>query len=241
MKRRLLIFSVLLLASCSLSAQSGQSALSDKTLVELFSVFKKTDGYTYQIQTESHAVTEPGKIVIELTDVYQSNAPFVTYSSSEREVALLCRKGQFKVDKKNKTIQYKEFVRDAEYEELVTDYNMTLNQGLDSIFLKDAFITSKKTGKTSLSYLLHYGESSYFKSLHLVCRRSDSIPDSLVYIIERPMPGFNNDGNATKIIQKVKTSRYRKQQPNELGRLSQHPNLVDFLQNEYKGYKLQNI
>lgn len=241
MKARQWILPAMMLLPCSLLAQRGQPAFSDKTLVGLFSGFKSADGYMYQVRTESHAATEPDKVVVETTDVYQGNAPFISYSSSEREVVLLCRKGQFKADKQNKTVQYREFDSDEQYEQVAAGYNSSLNQSLDSIFLKDAFITSKKAGKTNLTYMLHYAGSSYFKSLHLVCRRPDSIPDSLVYIIERPAPGYNHEGNATMVIQKVKTSRYRKQLPGEFGRLLQHQNLVDFLQNEYKGYKLQNI
>jgi|GEM_PF-5177583 len=240
MKGSILILPVLMLLPCALFAQKRPPALSDKTLLKLFAAFKQAEGYAYQVQTESYATGEPDRVVMEQTSVYLSIAPFVSYSSSEREVVLLCREGQFKADKQSKTVRYKIFASDSEFQQVAGSYTTALNQGLDSIFLKDAFVSSKTTGKTTISYRLSYGQSSYFKDLNLVCRRTDSIPDSLVYIIERPVPGYNGTGKETTIIQKVKTSGYKKQVPGEVGRMQQQ-GMIEFLQKDYKGYKLQNI
>ncbi|MFA6152124.1 MAG: hypothetical protein WC716_12435 [Chitinophagaceae bacterium] len=244
MKNKIVLLTLLLIpASCLLYAQKLNPAGSDIELCAMINKIKMADSVSYTAETQTFLTNEPQKVTKIATRFFQIKGErAVIYTKTDNELFFFNHSGQFKVNHTAKTIQYRLFESDSIFKEYLNTYTDYGNDKIDSFFLKDAYVFTKKVKGKLISYQLKYEKQVHPKEIKLCYQAGLTLPDSVSYTLEQPYWGSEDPSNPIFVSQKVVAFNYRKQIPSEVVTIMTHAkDLLQFIKNEYKTYTLQAI
>ena len=234
MKQQFLLLALAVLPFGIASAQSPKPAThQDKDLFNLFLRLKKADSVSYTSEMAYYDVQKPKQVYRVKSINYRSNNPVVVYSKSSEQIFYLAHNGLFKLSDADKTVWYKVFANDSEYNYYTKLYAPATDPYKDSTFWATAIIAKKTLTKKYSHYQLSF-KHPQMKGMSLSVPANAILPDSISYAMEN----YFNDDKSLLMRQEVKAFNYKTEIPEELKTLLAQYDLLGFMQKEFKAYKI---
>jgi hypothetical protein len=242
MKKTYLLF-LLTFALPNARILAQKSAATDKDLLSILGDFKMLDTFSYTTELKTYLSNDPKKVETLRTQYFQQKGnQAVIYTKSDKETFFFNQSGQFKVNHHDKTIKYHLFESDSIFKEYLNTYAVYDNSKIDSFFLKNALIQSKKIKGTKTSFQLKYENQSPIKEMTIIYQNGLKHPDTLSYLSEQPFWGSDDPTHPIYVRQLVTAYEYQKKIPDEVLRILNHAkDLLHFIQSEYKDYTIKAI
>lgn len=239
MKKILILVLSIAFYSVAATASPADEAMKDKGLLAMMKQLKEADGYTYQLSVTTFTTGKQTKTEVFRMLNYQSLTDSLIYSSSPETILFVCPQGQFRVNFKERVAYYAIYDNGNGIKAMMQTAS---GLALDTMFLSNAKVASRKEDSRNLSYRLTYPKGSMITGMEIVYAKN-SFFNSISYTIERPMAAFAGDIDKSPLVrQQVMMNGYERKRPPEIAAiLPQMNDIKAYLERTYKGFKIERI
>jgi len=235
----------IVLCCCCLPAAAQAQGKATRHRAELGAIFRRLtamDGYTFEGSFSREIVGDTTRLPGGKQLSYVSCKSAIAYMRAGDMEQLICPKGQFTADLKQKKIVYMPYT-DSMAAELRQRYGRGFSAfPWDSLLLEQCTVTARKQQQQTLSYALRFAPGSMCSTMQFRYNTRDSQLLDMSYMTEREMapPVLAQAGKGILVRARVTLSSCRPGMPPGLQeRLSRMGDLRTYLEQSYPGFSLQ--